>query len=115
MTQCYKFPELYTRIYRSLSTNKGAENTVVISFQNVAKGLLLILKKKITRLVVYLHHLFESVVKTLKLTAFYVQVTLLDVKWKVPQVHVAVHSNRISKNRIKRITFNGSHFIGLHR
>ena len=45
MTQCYKFPELYTRIYRSLSTNKGAENTVVISFQNVAKGLLLILKK----------------------------------------------------------------------
>ena len=115
MTQCYKFPELYTRIYRSLSTNKGAENTVVISFQNAAKGLLLILKKKITRLVVYLHYLFESVVKTLKLTAFYVQVTLLDVKWKVPQVHVAVHSNRISKNRIKRITFNGSRFIGLHR
>ena len=108
MTQCYKFPELYTRIYRSLSTNKGAENTVVIRFQNVAKGLLLILKKKITRLVVYLHHLFESVVKTLKLTAFYVQVTLLDVKWKVPQVHVAVHSNRISKNRIKRITFKNS-------
>ena len=84
MTQCYKFPELYTRIYRSLSTNKVPENTVVISFQNVAKGLLLILKKKITRLVVYLHHLFESVVKTFKLTAFYVQVTLLDVKWKIP-------------------------------
>ena len=95
MTECYKLSELF--IIYELRTRKHR----CYFFQNVAKGLLLFLKNH------YLHHLFESAVTTLKLTAFYVQVTLLDVKWKIPQVHVAVHSNRISKNRIKKKTFKG--------